>query len=105
MIASGDDLDPLCEQFLNDTRGDAETGGGILTVGDAQIDLALGQNIAEALVNDAPAGEPTMSPMKKIFNGVVLPDEEPLGSRCSLGAHDARRVVRSGSTSPCVARP
>ena len=42
MVAAGEDFDAAGEQFLGDARRDAEAGGGIFAVGDAEIDFALG---------------------------------------------------------------
>ena len=52
VIPAGDHFDSQGEQVLNDTRSDAETGSGIFTIGDAQIDLPLRQDIPKAVVDD-----------------------------------------------------
>ena len=41
MIAGGDDIDAQFEQFFGERRSDAETGSGIFSVGDDQIDGVL----------------------------------------------------------------
>jgi hypothetical protein len=44
------------KKFVSEARGDAETGGGIFAVGDAEINLLLGEDVRETVVNDATAG-------------------------------------------------
>jgi hypothetical protein len=56
MVAAGEDFDAAGEQFVGDTRCDAEAGGGIFAVGDAEIDFALGEDVREPVVNDLAAG-------------------------------------------------
>jgi hypothetical protein len=56
VIAAGEDFDPAGEQFLGDARRDAEAGGGIFAVGDAEINFALGKDVREPVVNDLAAG-------------------------------------------------
>ena len=55
VVSAGDHFDARGEQFLGDARRDAEAGGGIFAVGDAQIDLALREDIREAVVHDLAA--------------------------------------------------
>ena len=56
VVAAGEDFNAQAEQFLSNPRSDAEARGGILAIGDAKIDLALGENVRQALANDASAG-------------------------------------------------
>ena len=56
MVAAGEDFDAAGEQFVGDARRDAEAGGGIFAVGDAEIDFALGEDVREPVVNDLAAG-------------------------------------------------
>ncbi len=56
MIAAGDHFDAAGEQILGNARRDAEARGGIFAVGDAEIDLALGEDVREPVVNDLAAG-------------------------------------------------
>ena len=56
MVAAGDDFDAAGEQILGDPRRDAEAGSGVFAVGDAEIDLALREDVREPVVNDLAAG-------------------------------------------------
>jgi hypothetical protein len=56
VVAAGEDFDATGEQFLGDARRDAEAGGGVFAVGDAEIDFALGENVRKPVVNDLAAG-------------------------------------------------
>lgn len=56
VIAAGDHLDARREQVLHDARRNAESGRRIFAVGDAQIDLPLGQDIPKAIVDDLASG-------------------------------------------------
>ena len=55
MVAGGDDVDAELEQFLGNLRRDAESAGGILTVGDGEIDGVLLLQLGKPFVNDIPA--------------------------------------------------
>jgi len=52
VIAAGEDVDAVVEEFVGEARGDAETGGGIFAVGDDQIDFLLSDDVGEALADD-----------------------------------------------------
>jgi hypothetical protein len=56
VIAAGDDFDPAGKKILGDARRDAETGGGVFAVGDAEVYFALRENVREPVVNDLAAG-------------------------------------------------
>ena len=56
VVASGDDFDATGKQIFGDPRRDAEARSGIFAVGDAEIDLALGEDVREPVVNDFAAG-------------------------------------------------
>ncbi len=56
VISAGEHIGARREKFLGDPRRDAETGSGILAVDDAQIDLALREDVREPVVNDLAAG-------------------------------------------------
>ena len=47
---------PRGEQVLRDSRRDAEAGRGVFAIGDAEIDLALREDVREPVVNDLAAG-------------------------------------------------
>ncbi len=46
VIATGQHVDTVAEQFVGKLRCDAESAGGILTIGDGQVDLFLGDDRA-----------------------------------------------------------
>ncbi len=56
VIAAGDYFDAAGEEVLGDSRRNAEAGSGIFAVGDAEVDLALGEDVREPVVNDLAAG-------------------------------------------------
>jgi len=56
VIAAGDHLNAHREQVLHDARRNTESGRRIFAVGDAQIDLPLGQDIPKAVVDDLASG-------------------------------------------------
>jgi hypothetical protein len=56
VIAAGKDFDAGMKEFVGEARSDTETGGGVFAVGDAQINLLLGEDVREPIVNDAAAG-------------------------------------------------
>jgi len=56
VVAAGEDFDPAGEQILGDFGRDAETRGGVLAVGDAEIDLPLREDVRQPLVDDLAAG-------------------------------------------------
>jgi hypothetical protein len=55
VIAGGDDVDAEFEKFLGDLRSDTEAAGGVLAVGDGEIDRVLLPQLGQALVHDGPA--------------------------------------------------
>jgi hypothetical protein len=56
VVAAREDFDAAGEQFVGDARRDAEAGGGIFAIGDAEINFALGEDVREPVVNDLAAG-------------------------------------------------
>ena len=56
MIAAGDYFNPARKKILGDARRDAETGGGVFAVRDAEVNFALRENVREPIVNDLAAG-------------------------------------------------
>ena len=96
VIATGDHLDSRGEQVLHDARSDAESGSGVFTVGDAQIDLPLRQDIPQAVVDDLASRRAD-----------DVSDKKDSQRRISLPASRVEPLISSteGSTSPCAARP
>jgi hypothetical protein len=52
VVAAGKDFDAGCQQVVRDFGRDAEARCGIFAVGDAQIDLALGEDVRQPVVDD-----------------------------------------------------
>ncbi len=52
VVAPGEHIDSVMEKFVSQARGDAESGSGIFTVGDDQIDFSLGHDVGETVAND-----------------------------------------------------
>ena len=47
VIAGGDDVQAVVEQFVGELGRDAEPAGGVFTVGDGQVDFFGGDNVAQ----------------------------------------------------------
>ena len=58
VIAAGEHFDSAGEKFLGETRRDTESRSGVLSIGDAEIDVALRKDVCQAVVNDFAAGRP-----------------------------------------------
>ena len=56
MVAAGDDVDAVREQVVGDFGSDAEAGGGIFAVGDDEVDLAVRDEVGQAIADDLAAG-------------------------------------------------
>ena len=56
VVAAGDDVNAGGEKLLHNSRRDAEAGGGVFAIGDAEVDLPLGEDIREPIVHDLAAG-------------------------------------------------
>ena len=56
VIAAGDYFDSAGEKLLRQTRRDSESRRGIFSIGDAQVDAALREDVCEAVVNNFAAG-------------------------------------------------
>ena len=46
---------PFCSRSSAMSRRDPEAGGGVFAVGDHQVDLALRDEVGQAVANDLPA--------------------------------------------------
>ena len=55
VIAGGEDVEPVAEQFVGQMRRNAETSGGILGVGNSEVDLLVRHDLAQMLSNDGTA--------------------------------------------------
>ena len=56
VISAGEHIGAPREEFLRDPRRDAETGGGVLAVDNAQVDSPLREDVREPVMNDLAAG-------------------------------------------------
>jgi len=56
VVPAGQDIGPGGEKILRDPRRDAEAWRGVFAIDDAEIDLALREDIREPVVNDLAAG-------------------------------------------------
>jgi hypothetical protein len=56
VIAAAQDFDAGGEKLFGEARSDAEAGSGIFAIGDAEVDLALLEDVVEAVVDDFAAG-------------------------------------------------
>jgi hypothetical protein len=56
MIAGSDDLDAQVEKFLGDLWSNAKAAGGVLAIGDRQVDIVLSDQLPQVIANDGPAG-------------------------------------------------
>ena len=56
VIAAGENGDAGAEQLLGEARRDAEAGGGVLAIGDDQVQLLVGDHVGQALGDDPAAG-------------------------------------------------
>ena len=52
VVAAGEDVDAVVKQFVGQSRGDAEAGGGVFAVGDDQVDLPLRDDVGQAIADD-----------------------------------------------------
>ena len=52
MVAGGENVNTQFEEFLGERRGDAETGGGVLSVGQHEVDGVLLHQSGKALFDD-----------------------------------------------------
>ncbi len=56
MVSACEHFYAEAQELFGDFRGDAKAGGGILAVGDHQINLAVLHKVGEALLNDVASG-------------------------------------------------
>jgi hypothetical protein len=68
VIPARDDLDAGREDFFGEARRDAKAGCGVLAVGDAEIDLALDDNVRQAIVDYFSSGRADDVTDKKNFH-------------------------------------
>ena len=68
MIPAGDDFHAGRKDLLGEAWRDTEAGRRILTVGDAEIDLALGDNVRQAIVDYFSSGRADDVTDKKNFH-------------------------------------
>ena len=54
VVARGDDVNVIIQELLRGADGQAETAGGVLAVGDDQVNPVLFAQAAEELVDDLP---------------------------------------------------
>ena len=52
VVAAGEDVDAIVEEFVGQAWGNAESGCGIFAIGDDQIDFFLGYDVGETVAND-----------------------------------------------------
>jgi hypothetical protein len=55
VIPARDHFNARGQELFGKTRGDAETGGGVFAVGNAQVDDSLREDVPQALVHDLAA--------------------------------------------------
>jgi hypothetical protein len=105
VIAAGDYFDPACKKVFGDARRDAETGGGVFAVGDAEVNFALRQNVCEPVVNDPAARRAYDVANEKDFQTRTFPRK--IRSLDSLRSPGTAMLValKERSTRPCAARP
>ena len=58
VIAAGEHVDAVLQQFLRNTRGDAESRGGVFAVGNDQVDVLVLDEVGEPVTNNLAAGRP-----------------------------------------------
>ena len=56
VIAGGDDVYVEFEEFVDDLRSDAESGGGVFAIDDEQIGPFSGDQVFKAFFNNSAAG-------------------------------------------------
>jgi hypothetical protein len=56
VISAGEHLDATTEEFFGQPRRDAEAGGNVLAVRDAEIDRSLSEDIREPVMYDLASG-------------------------------------------------
>jgi hypothetical protein len=96
---SGDHFDAGGEQLLREAGRDAEAGRRVLAVGDAEIDLALRDDIREAVMHNFSSGRADNITDEEYFHS-----KGPIS--LTVEVYDGMRAdLAERSTSPCVARP
>ena len=65
VVAGGEHIRADFEEFLGDGRRDAEPSGGILGVGDGQVDPVGGDDVLQMVGSDAPPGRCENIPHEK----------------------------------------
>ena len=87
-----------------------KSGSGIFAVGNAEVDLALREDVRETVVNDFAARRSDNVTDKENFQVKTFLEKRrrPLGAPAtpdSLGTHDTGRMVRSGPLRRAVLGP
>jgi hypothetical protein len=56
VVSAGENLDSHPKKLFGEAWSDAEAGSGVFAIGDAEIDLAVREDIRKALTHDSAAG-------------------------------------------------
>ena len=107
VVAAGEDFNAGAEKLLGEARRDAEAGGGIFAVGDAQIDFALGEDVREPVVNDLAAGraDDVADENYSHFGQACRASRKKASGRKNRESAALHLNLRKRSASPCAARP
>ena len=73
VVAGGDDIDAEFEQFFGDLRRDAEAAGGVLTVGDGEVNRVLLLQFGQPFMHDGAARTPEDVTDEENAQGSVAP--------------------------------
>jgi hypothetical protein len=68
MIAAGEHVQAVAKQFFGKLRGDAETAGRIFGVGDTEVDVFGGNDVAKMPCDNTASG-----------GGKYIPNKEQIG--------------------------
>jgi len=77
MIARREQVDAALQQFVQGVAGDAEARGGVLGVGDDEIDAVLPDHSRQELAYGTAAGPSDNVPDEKYLHGARLTSRSP----------------------------
>ena len=79
MVAGGDDIDAIAEDFIGELRSDAESARGIFAVGNGEVDILAGDQSGQVPRDNSSSGRG-----KDVTNKKEIGQREDLQERTTI---------------------